>query len=284
MSAPRRIRCQQREAQWRTSLNKAAAQLMLACPNHTEEISDRLEREIEDGPDFSRCRRGSEFKSPPQVNTDRNFIARIMFMANVIERKSWLNRAKGKQGGTFGRSAIALLHVLLYVVNKKSGYLAPSYDTLARLSRMSRRSVITAMQVLERMGFVTIHRRVRRVKTLLGVKMVQDCNAYEYHLPKGLGALAWSIFKPSSECKNFSASNPQKKNTAYEREKAENSAPDSGGNGDLRQPQRTKSRTSCEKTFENGGGDQKQGTFRHFTDGFGSLLGQNLGGKFGSGI
>jgi hypothetical protein len=43
------------------------------------------------------------------------------------------------------------------------------------------------------------------VRTPFGIKVAQDSNAYEYHLPKGLGALAWAIFRPASECKNSPA-------------------------------------------------------------------------------
>jgi hypothetical protein len=181
--------------------------LMAACPVDAGAIQESLEREIQKGPDFTRCRRGSDFRQPPKVNTDRNFLARLMFMADMIERKTWRGRARGKHEGTLGRSALTLLRVLLFVVNKKDGYLAPSYDTLARLARMSRRTVVTAMGVLETMGVVTIHRRIKRVQTPFGIKVVQDANAYEYHLPKGLGTVAWAIFGPPSECKNTPARN-----------------------------------------------------------------------------
>lgn len=203
----RRVRCRDRAAKWQSDMNRAATQLMAAYPDDAGAIAEVVEREIVAGPDFTRCRRASDFRAPPKVNTDRNFIARLMFMARMIERKSWAHkdRAKGKHGGTLGRSALGLLEIMLYVVNKRGGYLAPSYDTLARLACMSRRAIVTAMGVLESMGFVTIHRRIKRVRTPFGIKVVQDCNAYEYHLPKGLGALAWAIFRPASECSKFPA-------------------------------------------------------------------------------
>lgn len=178
---------------------------MAACPDNADAIGEHLESEIAKGPDFSRQHRGSAFLDAPKVNTDRNFCARIMYMADIIERKTWRARAKGKHGGALGRAAITLLRVLMYVVKKSSGKLFPSYDHLARLCRMSRRTVIEAMGVLERMGFVTVHRRIKRIRTPLGLRVVQDSNAYEYHMPKGLGALAWSIFRPPSECKNSPA-------------------------------------------------------------------------------
>ena len=61
--------------------------------------------------------------------------------------------------------------------------------------------MITAMQVLQALGFVTIHCRVKRIQTAFGTRVVQDSNAYEYHpSAKMLGRLAWAVFGPSSEC------------------------------------------------------------------------------------
>jgi hypothetical protein len=37
--------------------------------------------------------------------------------------------------------------------------------------------------------------RVKRVKTELGFKVVQDCNAYGLHPPRGLGVLAVQLFR-----------------------------------------------------------------------------------------
>jgi hypothetical protein len=53
---------------------------------------------------------------------------------------------------------------------------------------------------------VTVHRRIKRIRTALGFKVVQDTNAYTIQEPKGLGALAASIFKRASESKKCSAS------------------------------------------------------------------------------
>lgn len=178
---------------------------MTIAPERADEIGEMAQREIDRGPDFKRYRRGSQLSDAPQVNMDRNFLARLMFIADTIERKSWRNREKGRHGGRLGRSALTVLRVLLFVVKKHKGRLCPSYDHLARLARMSRRAVIDAVQRLKLMGFITIYRRCKRVSTELGVRVVQDNNAYEYHMPQGWGALAWSIFKPASECSSCTA-------------------------------------------------------------------------------
>ena len=118
----------------------------------------------------------------------------------MIERKSWAARAKGKHGGSLGPVAIEVLRTLLFVIKKVDGRLYPSYEALAKLSRKSKQAVVTAIKVLELMGFLTVHRRAKRVQTPIGIRVVQDSNAYEFHLPsKGLGALAMALFCPHSE-------------------------------------------------------------------------------------
>jgi Helix-turn-helix domain len=203
----RRARCRKRAEQWQSDMHRAAAKLMVAYPDDSDTIAEHLEREIDAGPDFTRRRRGSDFHAPPKVNTDRNYINKLMFMADMIERRTWERKDAGKHGGIFGRSALTLFRVLLYVVNKSNGTLFPSYDTLARLCRMSRRTVISAMAVLIRMKFVTAYSRCKRIQTPFGIKCVQDSNAYTYHLPptKGAGSFAWLIFRTTSECKRFAA-------------------------------------------------------------------------------
>jgi RIO-like serine/threonine protein kinase len=86
---------------------------------------------------------------------------------------------------------------MLFVIKKVDGRLYPSLEAMATLSRKSKQAVVTAIKVLERMGFITVHRRVKRIQTPYGVRCVQDSNAYEFHLPtKGLGALAMAVFCP----------------------------------------------------------------------------------------
>jgi hypothetical protein len=193
------IRCKNRNEQWHCEAYRAAAEMRRRHLGQTEEIDAALAEALAEGPDWARCHRGSLFMDPPKNNLDRNHIARIWFVAQMIERKSWACRKKYAHGGTLGVVALDLLRTLLFIIKKQDGKLYPSYEALAMLTRKSRQAIITAMQVLERMGFVTVHRRIKRVMTPLGPKMVQDSNAYEFHLPvRGLGQLAMSIFCPPS--------------------------------------------------------------------------------------
>lgn len=204
MSAP--VRAIDRENAFVRSVNRAASEMMRQTPEHAEQIAALLDQEMEKGPDFASYRRGSSFVEAPAVNLDRNHCARIMFAAETLERKSWRGRRKGRHGGVLGRNAIILLRVLMFVVKKQRGRLFPSYDRLALLCRLSRRSVISAMAKLIFYGFVTLVRRCKRTATAFGARVVQDTNAYVYHLPsKGWGLLASNVFGVLSECKKSPA-------------------------------------------------------------------------------
>jgi DNA-binding MarR family transcriptional regulator len=200
-------RCRDRAAAWQTDMHRAAQYwyARATTPDEIAEVDTVLNATLADGPDFARHHRDSTFRTPPQVCTDRNFMARLMLIARTIERKTWESRKKGAHGGALGKSGLRLLETLLYAVSKREGCLYPSLVTLARLAQVSKPTVIAALKALVQMGLLTVYRRIKRVRTAFGIRVVQDSNAYEYHEPHGLGALAWAIFRPSSESKNMTA-------------------------------------------------------------------------------
>jgi hypothetical protein len=68
-----------------------------------------------------------------------------------------------------------------------------------RLAMCCRQSVVTALADLERLGFITRIRRIRRVTTPLGFTTRQITNAYDVHEPRsGLGLLAMGLFTTES--------------------------------------------------------------------------------------
>jgi hypothetical protein len=80
-------------------------------------------------------------------------------------------------------------------LTEKYGRVFPSLEGLAYLARFCRQSVMTALDDLEVLGFITRIRRVRRVQTPLGFKVVQVTNAYRVHEPaRGLELLASVLF------------------------------------------------------------------------------------------
>ena len=157
-----------------------------------------------------------EVDGAASVCTDRNFLTRVWFVALTLERKTWASREKGKHGGALGRSALELLRTLLFVVSKGEGKLYPSLDELARLARMSRQTVISAIERLKSLGFITVHRRIKRIRTSLGLRVVQDSNAYVYDLPTGLGALGWATICRSESKQFYCKRNTKDKKEAWQ--------------------------------------------------------------------
>lgn len=202
------IRATRRAAQWRGEMQRAWGYMRQRARTEAEAeaIDAELEQALEEGPDFTRYHGNASFDRGPKVSIDRNLAAKIMVVARAIERNSFAQRDKGKHGGALGRAAMRVLETLLFVVRPYHGRLCPSYDMLAELALMSRRTVGTAIETLERMGFITVHRRLKRITTALGFKTVQDTNAYDIHPPKGFfGRIAYRLFFEGSECKNFPA-------------------------------------------------------------------------------
>ena len=95
----------------------------------------------------------------------------------------------------------ALLNLAL-----KYGEVRPSLDGIKVLACVCKQTVVNCLKVLEFYGFVIVHRRIKRIRTALGFKVVQDTNAYTIQEPQGLGGLAVSIFKQASESRKCAAS------------------------------------------------------------------------------
>ena len=66
--------------------------------------------------------------------------------------------------------------------------------------------MVNCLKLLALYGFVIIHRRIKRVRTALGFKVVQDTNAYAIQEPQGLGAIALRMFRQASEFRKWSPS------------------------------------------------------------------------------
>jgi len=66
--------------------------------------------------------------------------------------------------------------------------------------------VVNCLKLLSLYGFVIVHRRIKRIRTPLGLKVVQDTNAYTIQEPQGLGAIAVRMFRQASESRKCSPS------------------------------------------------------------------------------
>jgi hypothetical protein len=194
-SAPR-ARARNRAARWQSDMGRAYAYAAgrAATPQEAAALEKAYEQTIEDGPDFTRYRRGSSFTPPPKVSIDRNAATRMRVRLHAIFKGSWASKEKGKHCGVIQRTTLDVFDALLGLAGKY-GQVFPSLEGLAQLSKCCKNTVIAALKELERFGFVTKHRRLKRVKSELGVRVVQDTNAYDLHDPiGGLGAMALRLF------------------------------------------------------------------------------------------
>jgi hypothetical protein len=123
----------------------------------------------------------------------------------MLTRRSWVNKETGKHRGVITRTAESVFGALMYLT-EKYGRVFPSLEGLAHLAMCCKQSVVTALDDLERLGFVTRIRRIRQVQTPLGFITRQITNAYRMHEPaSGLGLLATLVFATESNSWTASA-------------------------------------------------------------------------------
>ena len=202
--AKRAIRATKRAAEWRKDLHRAHGYLRSRAGEEEGRALDaELEQRLAEGPDFARYRGGSDFRDAPVLHLDRNAIAKIKTACHALDAAEWKDRAKGKHGGA--TPARCVLEALLWLSRPGKGLCLP-YEAIAETAHYCRRTIADALQRLKRLGLITIHRRLKRIKTALGFKVVQDWNAYELHPPgTRLGPLFEGL---RSECKTCAAKEP----------------------------------------------------------------------------
>lgn len=103
--------------------------------------------------------------------------ARIWHKARAFDRAT---HQPGKHGGAVGRTALMVLHALLFeFLNYRTGQLDPSYDGIARRSGVCRRAVATALRRLKALGMLNWVRRASEGRDAAGRFMLtQETNAY----------------------------------------------------------------------------------------------------------
>jgi len=122
-------------------------------------------------------------------------------------RRSWVAKESGSHRGIITRTAESVFEALLYLT-EKYGRVFPSLEGLAYLAMCCKQSVVTALAELERLGFLTRIRRIRRISTPLGFTTRQITNAYRVHEPaRGLGLIAMTLFTTESNSWTPSAAN-----------------------------------------------------------------------------
>lgn len=202
-------RARGRDADWRQQMARAYAYAAGRARSDEElrQLDSEYEAELAQGADFTRYRRGSEFMEAPKISIDRNAAARIKFMIACIQRGSWKVKDKGKHAGLIPRTVLPVFDALVRLAFKH-GRVFPSLVGLAQLSLCCKQTVVQALKLLEFYGFIRVRRRVKRVRTPLGFKVVQDTNAYEVTEPNGWGQMAMRLFGGGSESKKPPARKP----------------------------------------------------------------------------
>ena len=195
-----------RAAWWSQDLNRTVSYLLGQARSDDERaLVEKLYDEAHArGPDFIHHRGKSAFQAAPKLGIDRNAYARILNALECIERGTYrTGRDKGKQGipRTVGRVLKALLNLAL-----QYGEVRPSLEGIKRLACVCKQTVVNCLKVLSFYGFVIVHRRIRRIRTPLGFKVVQDTNAYTLQEPRGIGALAVRAFRQASESRKYAPS------------------------------------------------------------------------------
>jgi hypothetical protein len=119
---------------------------------------------------------------------DRNQQARILFVADQLERRTKL---PGKRNGALGYIGLAVLRALLLrCFNRRTGLCCPSYVALESITGLCRDSIAKALARLEASGILKITRRlvrkaVARISPITGYQevitaTVQDTNCYSF--------------------------------------------------------------------------------------------------------
>lgn len=224
-----------RAAWWEQDVSRTASYLMGQCRTDEERafIERLYDQALEDGPDFINYRAKSAFQAAPKLGIDRNAYARILNALEAIERGTYRQcREKGKQG--IPRTVAKVLKALLKLA-LQYGEVRPSLEGIKRLACVCKQTVVNCLKVLQFYGFVIVHRRIKRIKTPLGFKVVQDTNAYTIQEPQGLGAMAVRMFRQASESRKWAASS---KDFHSNKNKGQNSAhetPISGASGEFQE-------------------------------------------------
>ena len=148
--------------------------------------------------------RGSRFGEPERRKLDRNLVARILFLAEALERRT---RGRGQHGGLLKAKGLDVLRTLLRsFYSYRTGECFPSHEAIARAAGCCVETVRRKLRVLERLGIIeTIRRKVvasfvNRAARIRFDYAMQTSNSYVFNIAlvdRGRrGDLALPLLKP----------------------------------------------------------------------------------------
>ena len=173
-------------------------------------ISDPVVGSIGRRPSGARLyHRGSQFGPLQGRKLDRNLVAKILFLAEALDRRT---RAPRQHGGVLKRAGLDVLRTLLRrFYSYATGECFPSYDAIAEAAGCCRSTVATKLRILEQLGLIeTIRRKVVATFTSRAHRVrfdvaVQTSNAYCFNLPitdrAQHGDLALPLLRPEEKAR-----------------------------------------------------------------------------------
>jgi hypothetical protein len=131
--------------------------------------------------------RGSQFGPPERRKLDRNLVAKILFLAEALDRRT---RGPRQHGGLLKAKGLDVLRALLRrFYSYRDGTCFPSYDAIAEAAACARSTVAAKLRVLEQLGIIeSIRRKVvasftTRVHRVRFDVAVQTSNSYRFNIP-----------------------------------------------------------------------------------------------------
>jgi hypothetical protein len=176
-----------------------------------------------------RHHRRNEWYRPGQHQTplDRNQVAKIMFLAESIERKT---KEKGRFNGCVTKPGLEILRALLkhFYNYQNGGQCDPSYDAIQRVTGFCRQTIADALKALEACRIITVARRLVRVMIKSRCPVtgeVRECpatqqtsNAYMFNVVKEAKPTPPEGWSWPDDCRNPSDSLSIKAESTRQRE------------------------------------------------------------------
>lgn len=153
---------------------------------------------------------GSRFGDPGARRFDRELIAKMLWLAEALDRNTREARQHGGKLKAKGRDVLRVLLIRFY--NRKTGECFPSYEAIAAAAGCARSTVALALKRLQAAGILEIIRR----KVVMRFRMpgeratfdaaVQDSNSYLFNFSfldrSRHGDLGLPLLRPIAESDN----------------------------------------------------------------------------------
>jgi hypothetical protein len=185
----RSARSRNRAAAWAYDLEKwRQYHLAMATTDaRRADVEADYERHRAAGPDFAGYHARSTYDPPPLCRITREDRIKILTAFDAIRNR--LHECREPRGQAVSKNYKEVLSILLSFA-VKFGKVFPSLDTLARMAKVCRKTVLAALAWLRLWKFIDRQiRRLQRVATGMGPRARQASNAYHLGFPGRLDAL-----------------------------------------------------------------------------------------------